>query len=188
MSAGERSCNFYGGNCPMAKRSGWSWRMCTTECAKYRHDGKTKPDTLSQRAAVRRFMTPTADPYAPARLQSKRARYVERLGASTINRRRDKRRRRAAAWKAQAKHCLTCGTMHAGWCPVEAFEVMTCYECGNACLQPCDVGSLNGVANCGQCGSKDTWNLRPATLKDMREHWTGYGEGQGQPFRMKGAK
>jgi hypothetical protein len=122
-------------------------------------------------------------------LLTKRERYVERLGRSTVNKRRDKRRRRAAALKAQAKHCLTCGTIHAGWCPPEAFVVVTCYNCGNAFIQPTDVPEMNGLANCGQCGSKETWNTHPAGIEDMRKHWKGYGEGQGAPnvFVDKGA-
>lgn len=75
------------------------------------------------------------------------------------------------------KHCLTCGTRHdEKWCPPEAFEVARCAACGNECIQPADVGPLIGMAHCGQCGSAEKWETRPATLDDMRKHWKGYGE------------
>jgi len=125
------------------------------------------------------------DPYALARKRAKRQRYVDRLGRPAINKRREKRRRRTAREAAQAKHCLTCGCTHSGWCPPEAFVVVTCTACGNQFIQPADVGPMIGFANCGKCERSDAWETRPATRTDMYKHWRGYGDGTGKPLTLK---
>jgi transcription elongation factor Elf1 len=186
VSAGERSCAKFS-TCRIKCLP----EECSVSCLEYKYDGKTKPDTRGKRRGTahrpRKIAAMMGGDYcAPARRKAKRARYVECVGRSEVNRRREKRRREAAALKAQAKHCLTCGCTHAGWCPPEAFNVVTCHACGNAFIQPMDVGSMMGIANCGNCGKSDAWNQRPADLNDMRKHWKGYGEGVGTPCTMKG--
>jgi hypothetical protein len=74
-------------------------------------------------------------------------------------------------------HCYTCGCDHpTSVCPPENFIVMTCKKCGNESLAPGDtlcVGITQSI--CGQCDATD-WDIRGATLEDLKKHWRNYGK------------
>lgn len=73
--------------------------------------------------------------------------------------------------------CMTCGCNHStSVCPPDAFIVLTCKKCGNEDLLPGDTLCVGITAmNCGQCEETD-WQVRGATIDDLKKHWRNYGK------------
>jgi hypothetical protein len=74
-------------------------------------------------------------------------------------------------------HCYTCGCNHpTSVCPPEKFIVLTCKNCGNQDITPGDTLCV-GITKtqCGQCDVSD-WDVRVATLEDLKKHWKDYGK------------